>query len=279
MATITGSSGNDTISGTTASDSISGLAGDDSETADDGNGSVDGGAGNDSITGEAGNDELAGGAGSDTPSGGRGNDTLAFDDGSGPGTIADFDIEDGNGEGFSNDQLDVTNLTNANGNPVRVWDVAASDAGGGNTLRTFPNGETVLLEGVLFNRMSGPAQLRAAGIPCFTPGTMIDTPRGAVAVEMLRPGDVVGTLDRGGTTVAVVRPDPPWRRRSGPRAAPATDPPQAGCVRAPRPGRVAAALRGGARSRHGWRRIRPRPASGRGNDFGPCCPGSHQRDR
>ncbi|MEX3017261.1 Hint domain-containing protein [Gymnodinialimonas hymeniacidonis] len=35
------------------------------------------------------------------------------------------------------------------------------------------------------------------GPPCFTPGTMIDTPDGARAVEALRPGDVVLTEDHG----------------------------------------------------------------------------------
>lgn len=34
-------------------------------------------------------------------------------------------------------------------------------------------------------------------VPCFTPGTLIATPRGPVAVERLRPGDPVETLDSG----------------------------------------------------------------------------------
>ncbi|KGM88878.1 Hint domain protein [Roseovarius mucosus DSM 17069] len=33
--------------------------------------------------------------------------------------------------------------------------------------------------------------------PCFTEGTLIDTPKGPVAIEALRPGDLVQTLDHG----------------------------------------------------------------------------------
>lgn len=35
------------------------------------------------------------------------------------------------------------------------------------------------------------------GAPCFTPGTLIDTPKGPVEVETLRPGDKVMTRDHG----------------------------------------------------------------------------------
>ena len=35
------------------------------------------------------------------------------------------------------------------------------------------------------------------GVICFTPGTFIDTPGGSTCVEVLRPGDLVDTLDHG----------------------------------------------------------------------------------
>ena len=65
MATINGSSGDDTLTGTANADTISGLAGNDS---------ILGGAGDDLIYGGAGNDTIEGGAGRDTVYGGTGND-------------------------------------------------------------------------------------------------------------------------------------------------------------------------------------------------------------
>ncbi|WP_183946011.1 calcium-binding protein, partial [Sphingomonas sp. BK580] len=59
MATISGTSGNDTLTGTDQSDVISGLAGSDT---------LDGGAGDDTLIGGAGADTLLGGAGVDTAS-------------------------------------------------------------------------------------------------------------------------------------------------------------------------------------------------------------------
>lgn len=40
--------------------------------------------------------------------------------------------------------------------------------------------------------------------PCFTPGTLIDTPTGPRPVETLRPGDLVRTLDRGARPLRLV---------------------------------------------------------------------------
>lgn len=46
-----------------------------------------------------------------------------------------------------------------------------------------------------------PAQL---GPPCFTPGTLIETPQGPRLVETLRPGDLVETIDRGAQPIRLV---------------------------------------------------------------------------
>lgn len=43
----------------------------------------------------------------------------------------------------------------------------------------------------------GPLLVSQLGPPCFTAGTLIDTPAGPVRVEDLRPGDMVMTLDHG----------------------------------------------------------------------------------
>lgn len=46
---------------------------------------------------------------------------------------------------------------------------------------------------------------QADTIPCYAPGTLIDTPEGPRAVETLRPGDLVMTLDHGPMPIRWVR--------------------------------------------------------------------------
>jgi Ca2+-binding RTX toxin-like protein len=80
MATIPGTSGNDTLDGTAADDIIYGYAGDDDLDGRAGNDRLEGGDGDDVLFGGAGNDILIGGAGNDEIDGG--NPTfypLAFD--------------------------------------------------------------------------------------------------------------------------------------------------------------------------------------------------------
>jgi len=97
VATIDGTSGNDTLNGTTGIDTIYGRGGDDTidggdgadtiygdfgiEFADDGNDQISGGAGNDTIHGGAGNDTINGGANDDTLAGGHGADWIDGGDG------------------------------------------------------------------------------------------------------------------------------------------------------------------------------------------------------
>lgn len=100
MATITGTTGNDTLNGDTTlagtfndsivglvgNDLINGLAGNDTLIGDAGNDRIFGGVGNDSIFGGADNDSIVGDAGSDSLSGGLGNDSIVGG--------ADFDYAD-----------------------------------------------------------------------------------------------------------------------------------------------------------------------------------------
>lgn len=166
-----------------------------SETGD--NDALSGGDGNDTILGQGGDDRISGGAGSDSMTGGAGNDTFALEDGSGSDIITDFDVNDDDGDGVYNDQFDVSLLNDADGNPVDAWDVIVTDDGSGNALLTFPNGETLVLHGVAPDQIDETSELAAAGIPCFTSGTYIDTPNGEVLVEELSIGDLVMTKNAG----------------------------------------------------------------------------------
>ncbi|WIY25357.1 Hint domain-containing protein [Parasedimentitalea psychrophila] len=62
---------------------------------------------------------------------------------------------------------------------------------------SFPNGETVILKRVVPSQIDDTSELHAAGIPCFTEGTKIATTAGEIAVEDLRVGDLVQTLNNG----------------------------------------------------------------------------------
>lgn len=202
---LAGDEGNDTIFGGGGDDRILGGIGDDSAEGGTGNDTLDGGDGDDVLSGGAGNDSLGGGlgrdrllgdAGDDTLTGGGGNDTFALSDGGGSDRITDFDIGDADGDGRTNDQLDVSALDDGNGGPVTIWNTQVVDDGFGNAKLIFPNGETIILQGISPAQATGP-QLFRMGIPCFTAGTLIDTARGPAPIESLRPGDLVQTRDNG----------------------------------------------------------------------------------
>ncbi len=130
---------------------------------------------------------------------GGGRDTLVLGDGGGDDVVEAFDMTD-SGDGTTNDQLNVVGLTDADGNPVDVFDVTLTDTNGdgtGDAILTFPNGESITLVGVTPDQVDSVPELNSIGIPCFTPGTMILTARGDVPVESIRPGDLVHTMDHG----------------------------------------------------------------------------------
>lgn len=159
--------------------------------------SIDGGAGADVLEGQQGADTLRGGTGNDTMTGGEGDDVFALEDGAGTDVITDFDIGDDNSDGVFNDQLDVSGLTDAFGQPINAWDVTVEDDGSGNARLTFPSGDILILQGVAPASLGNAQLLNAAGVPCFLRGTFIRTPHGEVPIETLRPGDAVVTLDNG----------------------------------------------------------------------------------
>ncbi len=192
--------GNDTLSGDAGDDSLLGEANDDLLYGGTGNDTLDGGADNDHLYGGGGadrlyggtgNDTLRGGAGDDSLSGGVGNDYFAFDTSGGHDLVSDFDMSLGGGH--TADQLDVSDLRNADGSPVRPWDITVSDDGHGQALLSFPGGESVVLGGVSPAQVAQHGMLHSMGVPCFAAGTRIMTPQGARLVEDIAVGDLVTT--------------------------------------------------------------------------------------
>ena len=143
---------------------------------------LDGGIGNDTMLGGLGNDSLLGGAGNDALYGGAGNDT--FVGGTGADTIyaGAGDVVVGGTSGSDVDILDLTGQA-----PFKILRSPANPLNGtvnfldhlGNVIGTltFTEIETI--------------------VSCFTPGTMIATDQGEVAVDRLAVGDLVATRDHG----------------------------------------------------------------------------------
>ena len=192
-----GGAGNDRLDGEAGDDTLDGGDGDDHLFGGTGDDRLAGGGGADTLFGGAGADTLSGGAGNDTLTGGTGDDTFELGAATGTDTVTDFDLSDDDGDLRYNDQIDVGDLRTEAGDPVTARDVKTLDDGQGNAMLVFPGGERLILRGVAPSQMTTAQQLNRAGIPCFTAGTMILTPRGEVAVETLRPGDMVITRDDG----------------------------------------------------------------------------------
>jgi hypothetical protein len=159
-----------------ADDLIEGGDGDDLAFGGNGNDTLDGGKGDDTLNGGAGNDHFYGGSGDDSLYGGDDRDTFYG------GNAGDF-VDGGEG-GDDHDTLDLTgsgplSIVYDPHNPENGTVTFYSDPHHTNPVGTmgFINIEHV--------------------IPCFTPGTMIATPRGERPVEDLRPGDKVVTRDNG----------------------------------------------------------------------------------
>ncbi len=210
MANIFGTDGNDSLPGTDEADLIVGGAGDDS---------LDGREGDDTLRGEGGNDAIFGGSGNDTLEGGEGNDDFFGGDG-------DDLIEGGAGGDIFDGGAGADTMNGGAGRDI-FYNVNAGDVidGGEDPVDDFdrinvdgtePEGGSFTVERNPDNIESGAIRyFNADGtdagkidfvniekvVPCFTPGTLIATPRGEVPVEALEVGDRVITRDNGLQTI------------------------------------------------------------------------------
>jgi Ca2+-binding RTX toxin-like protein len=168
---IYGGAGNDTIFGRDDDDTLYGGTGNDL---------LDGGVDEDSVFGDAGNDTVIGSEGNDSAYGGADRDVFVI--GSQGAGIGDF--IDGNEEGDDYDTLDLSEA-----GPLTI-DYDPSNPENGTV--TFLDGDgnpTGTLDFINIENVIPPI--------CFTPGTLIATPRGEVPVETLKVGDKVITRDNG----------------------------------------------------------------------------------
>ena len=183
--------GDDLVFGEDDNDTILGGAGNDT---------LDGGIDDDVIEGGAGDDLVIGGQGADSLSGGLGNDTFTIGDFTDP--IYGDTYKEGlgdtifGGEDPDGNDVDVLDLSAAG--PLRI-DYDATDptfdptsgVGESGTVTFFTDATQTTVAGTLSF-----AEIENV-IPCFTPGTLIATPRGEVPVDSLREGDRVITRDNG----------------------------------------------------------------------------------
>ena len=170
--------GRDTVDGGAGDDLIYGGDDDDLLIGGSGDDVLDGGIDDDILQGGMGNDLLIGGQGNDTMTGGDDRDTFVdvnagdIVDGSEGGD--DFDVLDLSGSAPEEGSLRVTlSPDNVENGVVDYFNADGSDAG----QLVFTNIERV--------------------VPCFTPGTLIATPKGERKVEELEVGDRIITRDNG----------------------------------------------------------------------------------
>jgi Ca2+-binding RTX toxin-like protein len=192
--------GRDYILGGAGDDTIYGQDDDDTIDGGTGNDLIDGGIDEDLIRGGAGNDILLGGAADDTLDGGIGNDVLTGGQGTDIGyggadrdTFVVGSAADGAGDqvygGADGDDFDALNLTGA-GLHRLVNVVTDSDGNGIDGTVEFLDTDGNVTGSLNFTNIE-------EVIPCFTPGTLIATPKGEVPVESLRAGDRIITRDNG----------------------------------------------------------------------------------
>ncbi|WP_052362656.1 Hint domain-containing protein [Falsirhodobacter sp. alg1] len=207
---ITGGSGNDTLFGVSGDDTINGGAGNDFilgngdlGSAITGSNVLNGGAGNDTILGGSQSDTITGGTGDDSLTGGGGNDTYVYAAGDGLDTITDFNSDDA--DTLADDDItnnDYINLGAFYDNMSELQEDFADDGilnqSNSAAVDYTNNAQFGAGGGIAFDgAVAGSFTTDSTGVPCFTRGTLIETQSGHVAIEDLKAGDMIRTMDRG----------------------------------------------------------------------------------
>ncbi|TQS71664.1 hypothetical protein ERN12_11655 [Rhodobacteraceae bacterium] len=172
-----------TVYGQFFHEDIYGGVNDDTLYGGGGNDRLFGGAGNDILDGGAGDDVLDGGAGVNVLTGGAGADFFVGSSFAGAGhhnTITDFDA--------GRDTLDLGGYFEN----FSAMKAAATDREDGSMQIDLPaqaGGGTIILQNVQTQDLTA----SSVNVICFCDGTMILTAHGEVAIETLKPGDLVIT--------------------------------------------------------------------------------------
>ncbi|TGD62898.1 type I secretion protein [Tabrizicola sp. WMC-M-20] len=200
---LDGGDGDDILLGEAGDDTLLGGAGRDTLEGGSGNDLLDGGSGNDLLFGGEGDDTLIGGDGADTLFGGSGNDVIHLGDpvtgapdgfgdrafgGADRDTFTGVGVGDSVFGGSEGDDWDTLDLRGTGPRNVLRTNVDSDGNGWDGYVEYFDDEGNVIGRSEFTNIES---------IVCFTPGTLIATPKGEVAVENLRVGDKVITRDNG----------------------------------------------------------------------------------
>ncbi|MEH6522759.1 Ig-like domain-containing protein [Sulfitobacter sp.] len=185
--TLRGNNDNDTLDGGTGNDLLDGGQDDDVLNGGEGDDTLEGALGDDTLNGGDGDDSIVGGSGNDIFDGGDGNDTMT-----GGGDRDNFvnvnagDVVDGSESGDDFDCLDLTGSAPTGGR----LEVVLSDDNVENGVVNYFNADGTDAGQLVFSNIE-------KVVPCFTPGTLIATPKGERKVETLEVGDRIITRDNG----------------------------------------------------------------------------------
>ena len=207
MDTLLGDSGNDTLRGNRDDDELYGGTGDDLLDGGGQNDLLDGGEGDDTLRGGRGNDTLTGGEGDDSLDGGSGNDVIMG--GAGIDTMFGGNDRDQFSDVNAGDQVDG----GSGGDDFDTLDLRGSAPEDGRLEVTYTSDDRedgfvtyYNADGSVVTRTNAAGEEEAQTldfveieniVPCFTPGTLIATPKGERRVEELEVGDRVITRDNG----------------------------------------------------------------------------------